>query len=243
MAGKGRPSCPEVRHFTLLKELGKAPGSYTYRECSFCRAAYNNDVTTDPPKVRVGRPRNYLRHLAYCQYYKAARLTKSSINSTPVHSTEEPIASVTGPVPMMPSGRASSPVSSVEDTPTGALQPRAPNPSSQQPQGRSSARFAGESRARRVLVLDKRQAASPTRPLQNMKRLKPASGKKMKQKRRLPKAEVKQSECSLLEMHADNHLADRFIENESTLGFLELICPGIAAILPSRRSLSNRILK
>ncbi|ETL40623.1 hypothetical protein L916_08249, partial [Phytophthora nicotianae] len=206
-------------------------------------AAYNNDVTTDPPKVRVGRPRNYLRHLAYCQYYKAARLTKSSINSTPVHSTEEPIASVTGPVPMMPSGRASSPVSSVEDTPTGALQPRAPNPSSQQPQGRSSARFAGESRARRVLVLDKRQAASPTRPLQNMKRLKPASGKKMKQKRRLPKAEVKQSECSLLEMHADNHLADRFIENESTLGFLELICPGIAAILPSRRSLSNRILK
>ncbi|POM76825.1 Hypothetical protein PHPALM_5899 [Phytophthora palmivora] len=44
-------------------------------------------------------------------------------------------------------------------------------------------------------------------------------------------------------MHADNHLPDRFIEKESVLRLLELLCPGIRDILPSRRVLGGRILK
>ncbi|KAG3119891.1 hypothetical protein PI125_g1601 [Phytophthora idaei] len=62
-------------------------------------------------------------------------------------------------------------------------------------------------------------------------------------KHKFTKGEIKKIECSLIEFHADNHLADRFIEQSSPLRFLELLCPGITDILPSRRILSSRILK
>eukprot|EP00644_Phytophthora_capsici_P001400 jgi/Phyca11/105056/e_gw1.10.505.1 len=47
---------------------------------------------------------------------------------------------------------------------------------------------------------------------------------------------------ALVELHADNHLSDRFIEQPSTRYFLELLCPGVTSILPSRRVLGGRLL-
>ncbi|KAF4132291.1 hypothetical protein GN958_ATG18524, partial [Phytophthora infestans] len=43
---------------------------------------------------------------------------------------------------------------------------------------------------------------------------KPTPAKK-KQRRQFTRSEVKQIECALVELHADNHLSDRFIEQES----------------------------
>ncbi|KAF4031065.1 hypothetical protein GN244_ATG17162 [Phytophthora infestans] len=47
---------------------------------------------------------------------------------------------------------------------------------------------------------------------------------------------------ALVELHADNHLSDRFIEQLSTRYFLDLLCPGITSILPSLRALGERLL-
>ncbi|KAG2781339.1 hypothetical protein PC116_g18402 [Phytophthora cactorum] len=83
MAGGGRPACSEARHFTHLKELGEAGGCYSFQECSFCRAAFNNDITTTSPKVIIGRARNYVNHLAKYKYYHAAQLPPASTSSSP----------------------------------------------------------------------------------------------------------------------------------------------------------------
>ncbi|GMF57770.1 unnamed protein product [Phytophthora fragariaefolia] len=74
----GRPPGQEARHFRLLKELGKAPGGYSYRECKFCRAAYNSDVTPTTPKGVIVRTRNYVSHLAKCTHYQALQLPQAS---------------------------------------------------------------------------------------------------------------------------------------------------------------------
>ncbi|POM81360.1 LOW QUALITY PROTEIN: Hypothetical protein PHPALM_683 [Phytophthora palmivora] len=62
-------------------------------------------------------------------------------------------------------------------------------------------------------------------------------------KLRHPPRHIKHIERALIEVHADNHIADRFIEQVSVLRLLELLCPGVTYILPSWRVLGTRILK
>eukprot|EP00644_Phytophthora_capsici_P009096 jgi/Phyca11/101834/e_gw1.6.915.1 len=166
----GRPERQESKHFKRLPELGTAKGGYSYRECKFCRAAFQNEVTTTPPKPIIGRVRNYQSHLAKCTYYKAAQLRVEPLASLAVEATPDVV-------------QREILTSSAGGTPSEVF-PSTPQPS-----------------------------------------------------------EIRQIECYLIELHADNRLPDRFIEQASVLRFLELLCPGISDVLPSRRTLGGRILK
>ncbi|POM81632.1 Hypothetical protein PHPALM_369 [Phytophthora palmivora] len=56
-------------------------------------------------------------------------------------------------------------------------------------------------------------------------------------------SEIKHIERALIEVHADNYLTDRSIDQAPVLRLLELLCPATTDILPSRRVLGSRILK
>ncbi|ETN03329.1 hypothetical protein PPTG_23820 [Phytophthora nicotianae INRA-310] len=146
----GRPPGQEARHFKVLKELGKAPGGYSHRECRFCRAAYDNDTTTTPPQVIIGRARNYKSHLAKCTYYKAAQIPAPS-PCTPIKSG------------LVTTAADTSPALSSETTPK-PPQPSAPT-AAQLPIGGVTAASI-KSRARRVLVLE--QKRSPRKSLHTL---------------------------------------------------------------------------
>ncbi|ETO80033.1 hypothetical protein F444_05368 [Phytophthora nicotianae P1976] len=218
----GRPPGQEARHFKVLKELGKAPGGYSHRECRFCRAAYDNDTTTTPPQIIIGRARNYKSHLAKCTYYKAAQIPAPS-PCTPIKPG------------LVTTTADTSPALSSEITPK-PPQPPAPT-ATQLPIGGVTA-ASSKSRARRVLVLEQKRS-----PRKSLHTLLPVTKKAKHEKRKFSRCEIKQIERSLIELHADNHLADRFIEQESTQRFMELVCPGLTDILPSRRALGTRVLK
>ncbi|OWZ04661.1 hypothetical protein PHMEG_00023399 [Phytophthora megakarya] len=63
------------------------------------------------------------------------------------------------------------------------------------------------------------------------------SSRKKKRKRQFSKLEIKEVERSLVELHADQHLPDRFVEQDS------LLCPGVTDVLPSGRVLGGGIRK
>ncbi|KAF4148473.1 hypothetical protein GN958_ATG02314 [Phytophthora infestans] len=219
----GRPERQESKHFKRLPELGTAKGGYSYRECKFCRAAFQNEVTTTPPKPIIGRVRNYQSHLAKCTYYKAAQLCVEPLASLTVVATPDVVQRVTL-------------VSSVGGT-TSEVLPTTPPPVASQtrsqyagiPSRHAGSRTARPAHARRSLILEKRP--SPAVNAYNL-----IVKKTKKEKRRFSKSEIRQIECYLIELHADNHLPDRHIEQASVLRFLELLCPGISDVIPSRRT-------
>ncbi|KAG7383151.1 hypothetical protein PHYPSEUDO_003982 [Phytophthora pseudosyringae] len=223
MAGskRGRTGSNEFTHLVALKHLAKAPGNYWYTDCLFCRAAYHNNVTSVPPERTIGRRRNYQRHLSKCRHFESAQLQPAS----PVPATPASAASATAPL-STPS--ATSPAS----PPSIATRTRSRYAASRSTLAGTDATRMPQ--ARRSLALGKRFQLTPN---------KQGSAKKKPKKKPFSKSEVKQIECSLVEMYADNHLSDRFIEQDSVLHFLELLCPGISAILPSRRVMGSRILK
>lgn len=234
----GRPECPEAVHFVPLDDLDKAKGGYKYTECKYCRAAYSNSDAATLPVPIVGRPRNYRSHLSRCVSYQSAQLR--SVSPLSVSSVPSPAATPTA------ASRASPPLSPAATpaaTPsvmTAARSPTASQGIARRTRSQSScnrppqpmSRPAKRARAQRTLRLGNIFPLSSTKPT-------PA---KKKQRRQYTRSEVKQIECALVELHEDNHLSDRFIEQESVLRFLELICPGLTAILPSRRTLGGRVV-
>lgn len=209
----GRPGCPESVHFIALRELEKAKGGYTYHECRFCRAAYDNDVTTALPRAIMGRARNFRTHLAECINYKATQLRPlSPVSAGTDASPPETPSAMQQPTPESIASRTRS--QSINRSATVQL------------------RTTQGARARRSLLLDKRSTST--------KRHSPL---KKKYRRQFTQRERKVIEFSLIEMHADNHLPDRFIEQESVLRFLDIVSPGLRDVLPSRRVLGGRVLK
>ncbi|GMG15955.1 unnamed protein product [Phytophthora fragariaefolia] len=204
-----------------------AGGGYSYCECKFCRAAYENDVTSTPPRRLIGRARNYASHLAKCKHFQDAQLSPAF----PQVETSQQVEHDGSPAlsfevtPFATPKSVDSRTRSHSVSHTGVL-----------PFSRESARRAGKSRARRSLVLDKGSDRSSKRrkSMPNMQQ-KP-------QKRVFTKSEIKCLENALIEAHAANKLSDRLMEDPAILRFLELVCPGISKILPSRHVLGKRIL-
>ncbi|GMF59504.1 unnamed protein product [Phytophthora fragariaefolia] len=215
----GRPPSEEAEHFKLLKELGSAPGGYSYRECKFCRAAYDSDVTPTTPKVVIGRRRNYVSHLARCTHYQAAQLPQKAPRDPSLPTEAAAATQEASPAFSLDRSSIDTPESVVTRTAT------------------SRSQSMNKSRARRTLVLDKGSVLIAKR-----RKLTPAL-KTQDRRRQFTKHEVEEIERLLVEIFAENHLSARFIEQDSVLRFLELLCPGVTDILPSRHTLRSRILQ
>ncbi|KAF4136212.1 hypothetical protein GN958_ATG14597 [Phytophthora infestans] len=183
--------------------MGEAPGGYSFRECRFCRAAYENEVTGTPPNVLIGRSRSYVNHLARCTPFQNAHLPPVL---TPVLST-----------PAAPSQER--PALSFEVTPE------------LRPDHTEMTQFLFdrvlESQDNLGLVEHSRSANTPP------PRDAPPSWQKNTVGKKTEEAKAQAS--------AIFYLPDRFVEKTSVRRLFELVCPGISAILPSRRTLGKRI--
>ncbi|KAG1686443.1 hypothetical protein DVH05_004871 [Phytophthora capsici] len=163
------------------------------------------------------RQSNYKSHLAKCTYYKAAQIPAAS-PTTPIQPVFATAAIDTSPV---------------HYTETALLTSQRPvKTAAQLPIGDTAS--SSKSRTRWFLVLEMKRSPRKNPPV--MKKAK-------HEKRKFSRSEYKQIERSLIKLHADNHLADRFIEQDSTQRFMELVCPGLTDILPSHRALGTRVLK
>ncbi|KAF1782443.1 hypothetical protein GQ600_15694 [Phytophthora cactorum] len=219
----GRPACPDSVHFVILEELGRAKDNC---ECRHCRAAYDNDTTNIAPIVIVATSLNYRSHPSKGGYFTATQLPPASpfsADSTPTQS--RPAAS--------PSSEQS--ISSRTRSQTATAHPVL-----------ASYRASREPRVRRTLMLEQHPPRITKKRSHGV--LKHAPREVLKSalhspKRQFSRSEIKQLERALVEMHADNRLPDRFIEQESVLRVLEILCPGVTAMLPSRRILGGRLLK
>lgn len=180
--------------------------------CKFCSRAFNAGIVKDPPVRIQARARNYRNHLKNCANYQASQL----------------VAGVTPPSAL--AGR------SARSNIPGTLTPLTPRP---EPHGvkRSRALTAVDDarppskRVARSLSMEQYSREERSNAHEDRPAILPFS-----------REEKWKLERALVELHADNHLADRFIEQPSTKYFLELVRPGISKVLPSRRVLGGRLL-
>ncbi|ETO99825.1 hypothetical protein F441_22750 [Phytophthora nicotianae CJ01A1] len=78
-----RPHVSERDHFTLMREVPKSKGKYSFYTCKHCSLAYNMNPDLNPPELILGRSYNYVGHLRKCEAYR------STVGVTQAHSSDD----------------------------------------------------------------------------------------------------------------------------------------------------------